>query len=89
MRLVRSCGRVKEDEGAGRSGKESRPDRSGGREKFRERRKQNVGELRFFYCLPIGTVAFSVWVPHRRDTYAAGCATFARTARRTEESDGR
>ena len=33
--------------------------------KSEKSRKQMPGEVRFFYCLPIGPVASSVWVSHR------------------------
>src|SRR5689334_14828846 len=49
MRLVGSFGRVKKSK----------------LKKKERNRKQNAGDFRFFYCIPIGTVAYTVWASHR------------------------
>lgn len=36
-----------------------------GLKKVQKNRKQMAGLLRFFYCLPIGLMASSVWASHR------------------------
>jgi hypothetical protein len=68
MRLVRSCGRVKEGKDLGGRAKD-KDEPNGGvlwkPKKSWKYRKQNRGQSRLFYCLPIGPVASSVWVSHR------------------------
>src|SRR6267143_5583397 len=36
-----------------------------GKKRGKKNRKQNARVLRFFYCIPIGTLAYMVWASHR------------------------
>ncbi len=65
MRLVGSFRRVKELEGGARETGRELPAARASFEKKKENRKQNVAVLRFFYCIPIGTMAYMVWASHR------------------------
>jgi hypothetical protein len=66
MRLDRSCRRVKERKDAGRNRRKGLEALYELIKKILKMHETKSDRGRLFYCLPIGPVASSVWVSHRK-----------------------